>query len=177
MLAKKNDRGDAEMIRSMTSDDIEDVQYIAFETWKKTYQNSIPEDIQHHFLSDNYSARMLLKRMEKTMMLIAECDGVPIGFANFTTVDGDGDAELTAMYILPAYQKSGYGQTLFQVALSKLADAKQLFVYVDNQNVIGKNFYEKQGFQLQNIFSESFGGHPVETAEYIYKVPIRATHS
>lgn len=174
MLAKKNDRGDVEMIRPMTSNDIEDVQYIAFETWKKTYQNSIPEDIQHHFLSDSYSDRMLLKRMEKTMMLIAECDGVPIGFANFTAVDGDGDAELTAMYILPAFQKSGYGKALFQVALSKLSEAKQLFVYVDNQNVIGKNFYEKQGFQLVNTFSESFIGHPVETAEYVYKFPTNA---
>lgn len=105
-------------------------------------------------------------------MLIAECDGVPIGFANVTSTDEDGDAELTAMYILPTHQQNGYGQKLFQAAIASLAEAKQLFVYVDNQNIIGKNFYEKQGFQLLATFSESFNGHPVETAEYVYKIPV-----
>ncbi|AOV06652.1 GNAT family N-acetyltransferase [Sporosarcina ureilytica] len=160
------------MIRPMTSKDILYVQHIAVETWRATYENIIPADAQLRFLNQSYSDIMLLKRMEKTLMLIAECDGVPIGFANVTYIDEDGDAELTAMYILPTYQQSGYGHKLFQAALSHLAEAKQLFVYVDNQNVIGKNFYVKQGFQLLNTFSESFNGHPVETAEYVYKIPV-----
>src|SRR5690625_2207384 len=161
------------MIRLMTSKDIKYVQQIAAETWRATYEDIIPEDVQLRFLNQSYSDIMLLKRMEKTLMLIAECDGIPIGFANITPIDEDGDAELTAMYILPAYQQDGYGQQLFQTALARLAEAKQLFVYVDNQNAIGKNFYEKQGFQLISTFSETFIGHPVETAEYVYKIPTK----
>lgn len=159
------------MIRPMTSEDIAYVQQIAHETWRKTYDSIIPHELQIRFLNRTYSDMMLMKRMEKTVMLIAECDGIPIGFANFTRIDDDGDTELTAMYILPDYQQSGYGKRLIQTALAKLANAKQLFVYIDEQNSLGRTFYEKQGFQLVDTFAETFEGYPVETAQYVYTFP------
>lgn len=159
------------MIRPMTSKDIAYVQQIAHETWLKTYDGIIPQELQTRFIDRTYSDMMLMKRMEKTIMLVAESDGVPVGFANFTTIDNDGDTELTAMYVLPAFQQSGYGKRLTQAALSILADAKQLFVYIDEQNFLGRTFYEKQGFQLVDTFPETFEGYPVVTAQYVYDFP------
>jgi ribosomal protein S18 acetylase RimI-like enzyme len=156
------------MIRPMTSKDIEHVQRIVRDTWRETYYGIIPEELQTNFLEHAYSDMMLKMRMEKTAMLIAECEGVPIGFANITKVDEDGDAELTAMYILPTHQHSGYGKKLFHNALSTLKSASQVFVYVDGKNESGRAFYEKQGFQLLDVFDETFEGHPVETAQYVY---------
>lgn len=160
-----SDRG---MIRLMTSKDIVAVQQIARETWRETYNNIIPHELQTRFLDRTYSDMMLMKRMEKTTMLIAECDGIPIGFANFTTIDADGDAELTAMYILPNYQQVGHGKKLFLKTLATLEDATNLFVYVDEQNSAGRTFYEKQGFQLVETFAEDFEGYPVKTVQYVY---------
>lgn len=159
------------MIRPMTSKDIAYVQQIANETWLKTYDGILPQELQTRFIDRTYSDMMLMKRMEKTIMLIAESDGIPIGFANFTMIDEDGDTELTAMYVLPAFQRSGFGKQLTQTALSALSDAKQLFVYIDEQNFSGRNFYEKQGFQLVDTFPETFEGYPVETAQYVYTFP------
>lgn len=159
------------MIRPMTSEDIADIQQIVYATWRKTYDNIIPQELQNHFLHRNYSDMMLMKRMEKTIMLVAECDGKPIGFANFTKTDTDGDSELTAMYISPSYQQTGYGNKLLQTALTQLADATQLFVYVNEQNLPGCAFYEKQGFQATEVFDETFEGHPVKTVQYVYKFP------
>lgn len=159
------------MIRPMTSKDIAHVQQIAHETWLKTYDGILPQELQTRFIDRSYSDMMLMKRMEKTIMLVAESDGVPIGFANCTMIDEDGDSELTAMYILPAYQQSGFGKRLIQTACAKLANAKQLFVYVDEQNFSGRTFYEKQGFQLVDTFPETFEGYPVETAQYVYTFP------
>ena len=156
------------MIRPMTSNDIEHVQQIARVTWRETYDNILPEELQIRFLDHSYSDMMLMMRMERTDVLIAECDGVPVGFANFTKVDEDGDAELTAMYILPTHQQAGYGKRLFHRALSILAHASQVYVYVDGRNTNGRAFYEKQGFQLLEVFPETFEGHPVETAQYVY---------
>lgn len=156
------------MIRPMTSKDIEHVQQIAHITWRETYYGIIPEELQTIFLKHSYSDMMLLMRMKKTAMLIAESEGVPIGFANITKVDDDGDAELTAMYILPTHQQSGYGKKLFLNALSTLKSASQVFVYVDRKNTSGRAFYEKQGFKLLDIFEETFEGHPVETAQYVF---------
>lgn len=158
------------MIRPMTSNDIQHVQHIARKTWNATYHGIIPEDIQTAFVEQSYSEAMLLMRMKKTTVLIVECEGTPVGFANFTKKDHDGDSELTAMYILPTHQQAGYGKQLFDVTVSMLADAEQLFVYVDERNKAGRAFYEKQGFELLDVFDELFEGHPVTTAQYVYSI-------
>ncbi|WP_318617898.1 GNAT family N-acetyltransferase [Sporosarcina sp. YIM B06819] len=158
------------MIRLMTAKDSAHVQHIARITWCETYRDLIPEDIQNKFIDRSYSNAMMLKRMEKSTVLIAECEGTPVGFANFTKIDEDGDSELTAMYILPSYQYMGYGEKLFKYALAMLDDAQQLFVYVDSRNLGGRAFCDKQGFELLDVFKEDFEGHPVETAQYVYTI-------
>lgn len=158
------------MIRLMTAEDSAHVQHIARLTWSETYKGIIPEDIQQNFINRSYSQAMMLKRMEKSIVLIAECEGTPIGFANFTKKDEDGDSELTAMYILPSHQYIGYGKKLFNHALSMLKDAQQFFVYIDGRNRSGRAFYEKQGFELLGMLSEYFEGYPVETAQYVYTI-------
>ncbi|MBB4826896.1 ribosomal protein S18 acetylase RimI-like enzyme [Sporosarcina luteola] len=156
------------MIRPMTAEDIGHVQQIARITWNDTYKEIIPEDIQINFLTRTYSDAMLRKRMEKTCVLIAEYEGKPIGFLNYTKKDEDGDSELTAMYILPDYQHAGFGKKMMEHALESLRTAKKLFVYVDSRNEMARAFYEKQGFQLLDEFEEYFEGYPVETAQYVY---------
>lgn len=159
------------MIREMIKEDIAAVQHIARATWKDTYTEILPEPVQQKFLDSAYSAPMLLKRMEKTEVLIAEYDHKPVGFFNMTRIDEDGDAELTALYILPEYQRKGVGTELFAGALSLLDGAMQLFVYVDDLNDPAKAFYEKLGFHLLEVFDEDFEGVAVETAQYVYKLP------
>ena len=158
------------MIRQMIEEDIAAVQHIARETWKATYKELLPETVQQKFLDSAYSAPMLLKRMEKTEVLIAECNGRAVGFFNMTRIDEDGDSELTALYILPDYQRQGIGMELFQGALTLLDDAVKLFVYVDDLNDPAKAFYEKLGFELLEVFDEDFEGVPVETAQYVYMI-------
>ncbi|MEK4405171.1 GNAT family N-acetyltransferase [Sporosarcina sp. FSL K6-6792] len=156
------------MIRLMTAMDSMHVQQIVFKTWNETYKDIIPAEIQKKFINRSYSEAMLLKRMEKTYVLVAECEGIPIGFSSFTKKDEDGDSELTAMYILPSHQKMGYGKKLVEYSLSLLSDAQKLFVYVDERNTVGRAFYEKQGFELLDIFEEYFEGYPVVTAQYVF---------
>lgn len=167
--SKKDSGGESNLIRPMTADDIGYIQHIAHNTWNDTYAGFIPEDIQTAYLNRSFSAAMLEKRMEKTHLLVAESEtGIPIGFLNFTREDEDGDSELTAMYILPSYQHSGYGKQLIDYAINFLGSAKQLFVYVDSRNTGGRAFYEKQGFIQLDIFEEDFEGYLVETVQYVY---------
>ena len=158
------------MIRTITAEDMTTVQQIAKDSWNDTYKGIIPDDIQALFLEKAYSLTMLKKRMEKTIFLIAEHEGHPIGFANFTYVDDDGDAELTAIYILPAYQKLGYGKKLLEAGLSEMPTGKQLFVYVESKNEAARLFYECYGFECLEEFEEYFEGHPLSTAKYVYLI-------
>lgn len=164
------------MIRSMTHDDIRQVQKIAQISWQHTYNGIIPEEVQLKFLNMAYSDAMLQKRMEKTHMLLAESDGKIVGFAAFTETDEDGDAELTAIYLLPEYQEMGIGTQLLQAGLELLEDARQLFVYVECANMKGRSFYEAKGFEFVEEFEELFEGYPLYTAQYVYyvKAPVFA---
>ncbi|SEJ76352.1 Predicted N-acetyltransferase YhbS [Bhargavaea ginsengi] len=156
------------MIRLMTRHDIETVRQIAAVSYDDTYEGILPEEVQESFLTRAYAAPMMMKRLEKTTMLIAEHEGRPVGFANFTRVDEDGDAELTDMYLLPEYQGMGLGSALLEAGLSSLEDGRQLFVYVDCLNEGARTFYEKQGFELLEEFDELFEGYPTVTAQYVY---------
>lgn len=156
------------MIRATTLEDISTVQQIAKISWNETYKDIIPNTIQELFLEKAYSNMMLAKRIERTIFLLAECNGEPVGFANFTYVDEDGDAELTAIYILPEYQKSGYGKRLLQAGLEKMQTGRQLFVYVESENKGARLFYENLGFECLEEFDEYFEGHPLSTAKYVY---------
>ena len=81
------------MIRTGTPKDITAVQEIAHISWNDTYQDIIPVNIQQSFLDKSYSVPMMEMRLKKTILLLAEHEGEPIGFANFTKLDDDGDAE------------------------------------------------------------------------------------
>ncbi|KYG57430.1 GNAT family N-acetyltransferase [Planococcus maritimus] len=162
------------MIRTGTPADIESVREIAHISWNDTYEGIIPSPIQQKFLEQSYSTPMLEMRMERTILLLAEQDGQAVGFANFTKVDEDGDAELIAMYMKPEHQRSGFGKQLLSDGLSRLKGGQQLFVYVESDNQKGRNFYEANGFLLLEEFEELFEGHPLQTAKYVFNLSSQA---
>ncbi|MGE6489394.1 GNAT family N-acetyltransferase [Paenisporosarcina sp. NPDC076898] len=160
----------------MKQDDIAAVQQIAKISWHDTYEGIIPGDIQNLFIERAYSNAMMMKRLEKTSVYVAIHDEEIIGFANFTRVDEDGDAELTAIYLLPSHQHLGYGKKLLNEGLQHIQDAQQLFVYVESENQKGRAFYERNNFTCIEEFDEFFEGHPLSTAKYVYylKTPVNS---
>ncbi|WP_088006136.1 GNAT family N-acetyltransferase [Indiicoccus explosivorum] len=161
------------MIRPGTEQDIEAIQAIARASWRNTYTDIYPVRIQQAFLDKSYSDAMLQKRIERTILLMAEHEGEPVGFANFTKADEDGDAELIALHIRPEYLRSGYGSQLMQYGIRMLAGGRQLSVYVDADNGKARRFYEANGFTFVQEFEEVFEGLPLYTAEYIRKLDER----
>lgn len=158
------------MIRAGTIEDIKAVQEIAHISWNDTYEGIIPSPIQKAFLEKSYSTPMMEMRLKRTIVLMAIHEGEPVGFANFTKVDEDGDAELIAIYLKPDHQGIGYGKKLLHSGLSYLLDGNQLFVYVECENKKGRSFYEANGFEFVEEFAELFEGHPLQTAKYVYNL-------
>lgn len=158
------------MIRTGTAQDITAVQEIAHISWNDTYHDIIPMNIQQKFLEKSYSVPMMEMRLKKTILLLAEHEGKPIGFANFTKLDDDGDSELIALYLKPDYQRHGYGKKLLDSGLTYLLDGSNLFVYVESENKKGRSFYETNGFEFVEEFDELFEGHPLQTTKYVYNL-------
>lgn len=158
------------MIRAGTIEDIKAVQEIAHISWNDTYEGIIPSPVQKSFLDKSYSTPMMEMRLKRTIVLMAVHEGEPIGFANFTKVDEDGDAELIAIYLKPDHQGIGYGKKLLHSGISYLLDGNQLFVYVECENKKGRSFYEANGFKFVEEFAELFEGYPLQTAKYVYNL-------
>lgn len=158
------------MIRRMTTEDIAHVQHIARISHHDMYNGILSKERQAHFIERTYSKAMMNMQLEKTLCLIAECEHSPVAFASFTRVDNDGDAELTALHILPAHKRCSHREQLIHAALEMLSDGLQLFAYVDQCNKDECVFFEKQGFQFLDCFNETFEGSPVKTAQYVYKM-------
>ncbi|MFC4354874.1 GNAT family N-acetyltransferase [Chryseomicrobium palamuruense] len=157
------------MIRRMTDNDIVAVREVALASWKETYASLFPVEVQEDWFERTYSAAMLSKQLEKTLMYVIEDQQIVCGFVSFTKVDEDGDSELTALYIMPSKMNLGFGTKLVAHGLEELrATGEQLHVYVESTNEIARAFYEKIGFQLVDEFEEYFEGHQVTTAQYQY---------
>ncbi|MFD2655992.1 GNAT family N-acetyltransferase [Gracilibacillus thailandensis] len=154
-------------IRNMEYGDIKQVQIIARTSWFATYQGIIPTEIQKKFLASAYSEEMMKKRLENSILLVAEMEEQLVGFANFSTVKNNGEVELHAIYLMPAYQGKGIGTSLLDKGIQKLQAVKEIYVDVEKENSIGRHFYDAKGFQEVEEFDDNFDGHILKTIRMV----------
>lgn len=151
------------IIRQMKEEDIPFVQEIAKTSWGVTYEGIIPMHIQSRFLEAAYSEERLITRLQTSPFLVAELDESLVGFANFSTVNDDGQAELFAIYLLPDVQNKGIGSALLESGIQKLRGITSLTVCVEKDNTIGSQFYKAKNFQYVEEFDDLFDGHILKT--------------
>lgn len=145
-------------IRQANIDDIKSIQEVARQSWASTYEGIIPKSVQEQFISKAYSDESMVRRVERTLLLVAECEGNIVGFANFSRVDEHKKVELIAIYMLSDYQKYGIGSDFLEEGIKHRSEAEALVAYVNSENTIGKAFYERKGFlATEEIEEELFG--------------------
>ena len=158
------------IIREMKQEDIHAVQSVAKIAWHDTYESIIPREIQDRFLDEAYSDEKMKYRLENTHLFVAEEEGEVIGFANFSPVRLQNEAELGAIYLLPNQQGKGVGSALLQKGLTALKGIRKLYIHVEAANEKGKRFYESKGFAQLEEFEEDFEGHMMQTVRMVLYV-------
>lgn len=157
------------LIRKMEQKDISSVILISRESWHETYDGIIPRNIQDNFLAQAYNENILVKRYQQTPFYVAELNNKIVGFANYSNINTDGNAELSAIYLLPNFKGRGIGSKLLEKGIQDLK-SKSLFVEVESKNEIGKTFYTAKGFLLVKEFDDEFDGHILKTTRMVLKV-------
>ncbi|WP_188455442.1 GNAT family N-acetyltransferase [Virgibacillus oceani] len=157
-------------IRNMTEQDIHPVQHVARTSWNNTYEGIIPLEIQNNFLEAAYNDERMMQRLQHSHIFVAEADGQIVGFANFSPVNEAGKMELGAIYLFPAYQGNGIGTALLQKGITDLKGAKEIFINVERDNLVGKTFYEAKGFEVVSEFDDDFDGHILKTIRMVLNV-------
>ena len=83
-----------------------------------------------------------------------------------------GWGEIISIYLLPDYIGKGYGKILIDAVLSELKRQgyEDVFLWVLEENVRARNFYEKYGFLLTDDVSDAnIGGKVLREMRYVYK--------
>ncbi|WP_349409872.1 GNAT family N-acetyltransferase [Pseudalkalibacillus sp. SCS-8] len=158
------------IIREMQMEDIAQVQHVAKTSWHHTYDGIIPFEIQENFLKAAYNDEMMQKRLEHSLIIVAVEDDKIVGFANFSPVREEGKVELAAIYLYPEAQGKGIGTMLLEKGIEKSLGVKAIFINVEKENLVGKNFYDAKGFEVVSEFDDDFDGHILKTTRMVLNV-------
>ncbi|CAM4048171.1 GNAT family N-acetyltransferase [Cohnella lubricantis] len=164
-------------IRQADISDIQQIQSVASAAWLATYQSFYSLDFIQAFLRRAYSDESLLQSIERDkrqpvpLILVAvREDGGLIGYGHVQLDDAKTAAyELMRLYVHPDHQRSGAGTLLFERYLTTLTSMQCLFAWVEKENRIGRDFYEKKGFAVAEEMLETMLGHSTLLLRYELK--------
>ncbi|MFZ6658404.1 GNAT family N-acetyltransferase [Undibacterium sp. TJN19] len=164
-------------LRRATVVDAEAIASVRVESWRATYRGMIPDSyLDEMRLEDSVLQwRQILQAMteaaDRICVYVAESEGKVIGFASGMMLPEPKlgmQAELTAIYLRPAWQRSGIGRRMLQKVARTLQaqGAESLLVWVISGNDIARNFYEELGGML--LIEQAFSWDGMELMEAGY---------
>lgn len=141
---------DGLVIRDAEAADLPAVRALLVETWHATYDGvygwqRVAEITNAWHSLENLSSQL---GREEGVFLVALVGEEIVATAS-ARKERDRTALLTRLYVLPAWQGTGIGRTLLQVALACFPDAPVAKLEVENRNEAAIAFYERMGFFLQ----------------------------
>jgi diamine N-acetyltransferase len=144
-------------IRYGTTDDATMLAELGAQTFLDTFaKDNTAEDMALH-LRRSFSPEIQFQELAgaETVFLIAEVDGVPVGYAQLLlnsldeSINRTKPLEIRRIYASQEFLGKGVGKELMQAAISEArqrdCDSVWLGVWEQNQRAI--NFYKKWGFQ------------------------------
>ena len=160
-------------IRYITnSDDRLAISKIYEESWKYTYKGIIPQEYLNSIPEGRWS-KNFDRPGWKTLVCIV--DGKYIGTSSFckSRFEQFPDCgEIISIYFLPEYMGKGYGKKLLETSILELKKLgfDELFLWVLDDNIKAKNFYEHLGFlQTEEYLDDTIGGKEFREVRFIYK--------
>lgn len=170
----------APVIRTATHADAPAIARIHVETWRSAYQGIIASE---HL--DALSIEQRTRGWEKNLgenrdaVLIAEQAGKVVGWVSFGPCRDEGEthqAEIYAVYIDAAVQRSGIGRALMAEAERRLAvtvgTATRFSLWVLARNIPARRFYERLGYAPSlREKQERIGGEAFTELRYEKTVP------
>lgn len=164
------------LVRQADFDDAAGIGRVHVEVWRAAYSDILPDDYLSSLSDIRHSATWAeildnQKRAGATFIAEAEHDGI-VGFADCRIERAANDAkkgEVTAIYVLPSWQRRGVGSALVEVCAGHLAleSVQTLAIWVLELNREACQFYEALGGASTESRRISFAGE--ELTERCYR--------
>jgi len=135
-------------------DDIREIQEVFYKTWLDTYPNEklgiTVDDIEGRY-KDAFTDEKLAKGAEKIInppeghdFFVARDGEKIVGVCN--AVKSEAYNRISAIYVLPDYQRSGIGKLFWNEARKFFDPKKDIVVHLGSYNQKSINFYKSLGF-------------------------------
>lgn len=140
-------------VRTGTPRDTVDVARVQVDAWRAAYAGIVPDELLARLDVPERVRRWLARLELGVRLLVAEQDGVVVGYASCGAGrDDDATAdvgELYALYVAPDRWRSGTGRALHDAAVDALRGegARTATLWVLAGNTRGRAFYEALGWR------------------------------
>ena len=163
-------------VRRATEADAAGIAQVHVQSWHATYPGILPAaEIERHTLAQRAGMWARALQAPVTGVFVAVAANEVRGFASTGAfrvepagIDGQGEGELNALYLLPSAQRQGTGRLLFDAGANALRDAgfaaMRCWVLQGNPAVA---FYERLGGV--RVASKTFTVDGVAVEEHCYR--------
>jgi ribosomal protein S18 acetylase RimI-like enzyme len=142
---------------------------LAARTWSDAFGHSVSAEEEAVELEETRSETYFLGVLREQTILVAEANGVLLGYVQFGDVGipeievRPGDQELHRVYVDTDLQGQGLGRALMNAALEhpRLAKASRVYLQVWEQNEQARGLYESLGFHTVGTTTFTVGSGEV----------------
>ncbi|MDO4545047.1 MAG: GNAT family N-acetyltransferase [Bacillota bacterium] len=152
------------------NDDRLAVSHVYEKSWKSAYRGIVPEHFLESLPEGRWADAVDSLQMHSLVLLDGENIVGTSGYCASRFPDRAGWGEIVSLYLLPEYMGKGYGKALLAAAMEKLAQMgfSDVFLWVLEENIQARGFYEKQGFHASGKgMDDVIGGKKLREVEYI----------
>jgi Acetyltransferases len=150
-----------------------EVGSILVAAWKAAYKGIMPDDYLEALSTEKRTQRVKASIAENNESIyLFFVDGKPGGTAILNQYRGEGasdaDGEISAFYFLPEHWGHGFGKRAMDFCLNCLARRGygNIRLWVLEENVRARRFYEKCGFAFDGTRSRIHVGKPLMDLRY-----------
>lgn len=155
------------------NDDKNAISHVYEESWKSAYKDIIPQYYLENIKNGQWVKSLDNPEWHSLIMLdnnkivgtSAYCKSRFDEMKNF--------GEIISIYLLPEYFGKGYGYNLLQASIKGLTQMGyvDIFLWVLEDNIRARRFYEKYGFKVNNRYLDiNIGGKALREMQYVFHI-------
>ena len=160
-----------EIRKVLPTDDFVAISRIYASSWRVAYKGIVPQKFLDERPDDRW-ADILRNSSNDNFVMIQ--NGEYIGTSGVCPARDEkmnGWGEISSIYLLPEYYGKGLGKPLLENSISALIEKgyAKIYLWVLEQNMMARKFYEKNGFLPYDSVIINIGGEDLTEVRYIWE--------
>ena len=154
-----------------SSDDRLAVSRVYEESWRYAYAGIVPQDYLDSIPAGRWAGFVDREGIHSLVMLDGDRIAGTLSVCRSRFPEMPEHGEIVSIYLLPQYMGRGLGAPLLNAAVAELhrMGFNDIFLWVLEENLRARRFYEKNGFCFCGRYlDDNIGGKPLREMMYVH---------